>query len=330
MDRPVTILLSEHAHDRYWARIAAVAPAARAVRLRGDGTFVGDPADVEVVFATSDVNYAGLARKFYGTVLHTPGIRWFQSPGAGFDGPFFTRFAAAGGRLTVSHVNASPIAEYVLWAVLDHTLGAAGWRAAQLRQEWVAEPRPEVRGQTWAVVGFGAIGRAVAALARPLGVHVRGVRRTPTADDPADEMYPSARTTEALAGADVVVLCTPLDASTANMADAAFFAAMEPHALFVNVGRGGLVDEAALVDALDAGRPAAAALDVAVEEPLPAGHPFWSHPRITVTPHVSGAGARNDDRLVELFAENLGRYLRGEPLRYEVDAAQVLAEAAGA
>jgi phosphoglycerate dehydrogenase-like enzyme len=319
MDRPVAIFLTERSYRRHWDQVLAVAPLATAVTLQADGTTKGAMDAVEVVWATSDVMWDGLTRKFYGAVVHTPGIRWLQSPGAGFDAPFFARFAAGGGRITASHVNASPIAEYVVWAVLDHTMGAARWRAAAAGGEWAQGPHAEVRGQVWTIVGFGSIGRAIAAPARALGVTVRGVRRRPAADDPADELFPVERTLKALAGADAVILATPLGPDTANLADASFFDSMAKGSLLVNVGRGGLVDEAALLVGLERDHPGAAVLDVTVAEPLPPEHPFWRHPKITVTPHVSGTGARNDERLADLFVTNLSAYLRGDPLLWEVD-----------
>jgi phosphoglycerate dehydrogenase-like enzyme len=116
----------------------------------------------------------------------------------------------------------------------------------------------------------------------------------------------------------VVVLAAPLSQSTANLADDAFFAAMAPGSLLVNVARGGLVDEAALVRALDRGAPAAAVLDVVATEPLPADHPFWDDERITLTPHVAGSGDGNPGRLAELFCRNLAAYRAGRPLENEI------------
>ena len=123
---------------------------------------------------------------------------------------------------------------------------------------------------------------------------------------------------------DVVVLSLPLNANTANMVDAAFLAAMKPGSVLVNVGRGGLVDEAALLAALDAGKPEHAILDVFQTEPLPAESRFWSHPRVTATPHASPMGSGLQARSDALFVDNLTRYLAGEPLLNEVSAKDVL------
>lgn len=322
-DRPVAIFLTDTMYRRYWDRIAAVAPHATAVRLLADGTRVGELDGAEVAWGTPDVLADGLGRKFFGGVIHTPTFRWMQASGAGHDDPFYGRFVATGAVLTAAHVNSVPIAEYIAWAVLDHTLLGPRWRDHEARHEWGQAGHAEVRGQTWTIVGYGSIGRAVTPLAHALGATVRGVRRTPAADDPADEMFTTARLHEAVSGADVVALAAPLDASTAGMADDAFFAAMSPGALLVNVGRGGLVDEGALLRALDRGTPGAAVLDVASVEPTPPEHPFWSHPGITFTPHIAGWSDGNDDRLAELFVSNLQRYLAGEPMPHTVTAADV-------
>lgn len=321
--RPISIFLTDLTYQRYWDKVLEVAPNATAVRLLEDGTLTGELAGTEVAFATGDLYRGGLGRKFYGGVIHTPSFRWMQSPAAGFDDPFYARFVATGATLTASHANGSPIAEYVVHAILDHTLGAAGWRELEQKHEWVVAPHAEVRGQTWTIVGYGSIGRAITAPAQALGVHVRGVRRNPAADDPADEMFPTAQMHDALAGAHAVILAAPLDATTMGMANDEFFAAMAPGSLLVNVGRGGLVDEDALLRALDRGIPAAAALDVTVTEPAPADHPFWDHPRITLTPHVSGSAHGNDARLAEQFVANLDAYLKGEPMAYVVRPADV-------
>lgn len=157
----------------------------------------------------------------------------------------------------------------------------------------------------------------MAHLAGALGVGLRGVRRRPSIDDPVPSVTPD-RVHDTLRGADVVVLCTPLNASTAGLADDRFFGAMAPGSLFVNVGRGGLVDEDALVRGLDRGAPGAAALDVFVTEPLPPGHPFWDDERIEVTPHIAGSSTGNAERLCDLFCANLAAYVEGRPLAHEV------------
>jgi phosphoglycerate dehydrogenase-like enzyme len=165
----------------------------------------------------------------------------------------------------------------------------------------------------------------VAVRARAFGAKITGVRRNPDPHPVADRIASLADLPELLPEADVVVLACPLTPETKNLVDADFLGRMKPGSVLVNVGRGGLVDEPALLTALDRGVPDHAVLDVFVTEPLPADSPFWSHPRVALSPHASGAtdgqSARND----ALFLENLGRYVRGEPLISEIAAADVLA-----
>ncbi len=183
------------------------------------------------------------------------------------------------------------------------------WRPHQFR---------EIYGTTWIVVGTGAIGSEVARRASAFGARVIGVRRNPTGDEPVDEMVAPPALVGALPRADVVVLSAPSTSETVGLVDSRFLDAMAPDSVLVNIARGALVDEEALLAALDRGRPAAAILDAFVTEPLPADHPFWDHPGIVLTPHTSAGGLARHDRGAELFLENLGRFRRGEPLLHEV------------
>jgi phosphoglycerate dehydrogenase-like enzyme len=222
-------------------------------------------------------------------------------------------------RFSTAHVTAIPIAEYVLGAVLRHRQQPERWADAQARREWRHREFPEVHGTTWLVVGVGAIGAEVAVRARAFGARVVGVRRTPRGDEPVDALLSPGELLGAVPAADVVVLCAPGTDATRHLVDAAFLAAMRQGSLLVNVARGSLVDEAALLAALDAGRPAHAVLDVVEVEPLPADSPLWDHPGVTLTPHSSGGGLGRYARSAELFAANLARYVAGEPVAHEVE-----------
>jgi phosphoglycerate dehydrogenase-like enzyme len=179
-----------------------------------------------------------------------------------------------------------------------------------------------LEGRTALIVGVGAIGSAVALRFRAFGVHTIGVKRsyTPGMTDPAvDELIGPADLLDALPRAHVVVVAAPGTAANENLFDAAAFAAMRRGSLFVNVARGTLVDEAALIDALASGHLRAAAIDVAREEPLPADSPLFDAPNLAISPHSSASADRYLERVVDLFADNLCRYARGEPLRNVVD-----------
>ena len=271
-----------------------------------------------LAWATQDLFFSAVARDFMVTLLKSAGLKWLQSASAGVDNPVFGQLVSRGVRLTTSHGQAVGMADYVLAGVLDHFQRAPERREAQAAHAWRRIQIREILGTRWLIVGFGAVGQAVAARAKAFGAHVIGVRRDQSSDTFADEIIPPDRVVDQLPTADVVVLACPLTPDTRHMANAAFFAAMKDDAVLVNVGRGGLVDEAALLTGLDAAKPARAVLDVFETEPLPADSPFWSHPRVSVSAHCSGVGNGQDDRNRDLFLDNLDRYLSGKPLLNEV------------
>ncbi len=181
-----------------------------------------------------------------------------------------------------------------------------------------------VEGRTLGIIGLGAIGTEVATRARAFGMTIIGTRRSYQAghDHPAvDELRGTDDLHDVLARCDAVVVSAPGTPETENLFDKDAFAAMKPGALFCNVGRGSLVDEAALIDALESGHLGGAILDVTREEPLPADDPLWDAPNIWISPHSSAAQERYTEKLLALFADNLGRFRRGEPLRNVVDRA---------
>jgi len=285
-----------------------------------------EEAAVEAAWANNETFFGPAARDFSRALLKSPTLKWLQSGAAGFDHPMFGQLVERGVRLATSHGQAVGIADYVLWGVLDHLQRGPERRAAQAAAEWSRGLRfREIAGGEWLVIGFGAIGQGVGVRARAFGARVVGVRRDQAPHPAADLIAAPADIPALLPRADVVVLSAPLTAETRHLVDAGFLAAMKPRSLLVNVGRGGLIDEAALLAALDKGVPEHAILDVFETEPLPKDSPFWRHPRVTATSHLSGAtegqASRNDD----VFLENLARYLAGEPLISEIPPADVLA-----
>jgi phosphoglycerate dehydrogenase-like enzyme len=316
------VVLTEVAFERYGTRLGDL-PSLRMQRdgtLRsGRGTVDWDDARPEVAWATADLfDGEGPVRPFFGLLLRSPALRWLQVSAAGVDHPFFAELLGRGTRLTTSHVTDIPIAEYVLRAVLDHYQDAGRWREGQVARRWEPHDFRELHGTTWLVWGLGAIGTAVAVRAGAFGVRVVGVRRSPTGSEPVAEVRTPAEAPGAVADADVVVLAVPSTTETAALVDAAFLAAMRPGSVLVNVARGALVDEAALLAALDRGVPELAVLDVVRTEPLPDAHPLWTHPRVVLTPHSSAGGRGRFDRAAEVFFDNLGRWRDGEPLVNEV------------
>lgn len=287
-------------------------------RLTIDGRETGaDAVQPEVACATGDLFFRGGAAAWFELLLGAESLRWFQSPAAGYIA-LYDRLFERGVRVTGAHVNAIPIAEYVIQAVLACFQRTGEWAAARVDHEWRPHEFREVFGTTWLVVGVGAIGSAVAERARALGVRVLGHRRRPTGEEPVHEMLGRDALLDELPRCDVVVLAAPATSETSGIVDETFLDAMAPGSVLVNVARGALVDEPALLAALDRGRPEAAILDVFATEPLPADSPFWDHPRVVLTPHSSAGGLARHGRVVDLFVENLARYRNGQPLRDEV------------
>lgn len=313
------LLIYEDAFQRIGKNLGDVAP----MRVQPDGALLRDGAAVEAEALKLDAAYASpdifrvpeAARGFFRAVLKSPTVRWLQSGAAGLDDAAFQRVAAKGVAITANDAAAIPIAEYVLAEVLAVFQNQAARRKAQAERRWDRLSFREIAGTTWLIVGLGSIGNAVATRAKAFEATVLGIRRDPAKGGTADEIAGIDALPRLLPRADVVVIATPLTDATTHLVDAAFLAGLKPGAVLVNIARGKVVDEAALLASLERGRPAHAVLDVFSTEPLPAQSPFWAHPRVTVTAHAAARGdgflARGD----RLFLDNLARFRAGEPLR---------------
>jgi phosphoglycerate dehydrogenase-like enzyme len=325
------LLIHERAFGRVEAALAAHGSAVEPLQVTDEGQIFlagealsPDTAQPDIVWANADAFFSPAARAFMTAALKSTDLKWVQSGAAGFDNQVFRQFIQKGARLTTSHGQAVGMADYVLWGVLDALQGGPERRAAQAAAEWTRNVFREIEGSRWTIFGFGAIGRGVAVRARAFGAHVTAIRRNTAPDAAADRMASSAEFLDLLPETDVLVLCSPLTPDTRHIAGAEAFGRMKSGSIFVNVGRGPLVDEAALLAALDLGIPAHAVLDVFETEPLPSDSRFWTHPHVTLTPHSSGMSVGNSRRNDTLFLENLGRYLAGHPLTNEASAADVL------
>jgi len=329
----VNVLVTMPFPEPLLARIRAVAPEIRVAR---DEPERADYSDVDVLYAMS------LPRK----VAEAPRLKWVQLHMAGPDSlhehPIYTDSAVA--LTTTSGVHAATIAEYaitVLLALAHRVPRMIEWKARggwpQDAERWPLFVPTEVRGATLGLIGYGSIGRELARIAKTaFGMKILACKRDPSqrrdpgycragTGDP-EGLLPDAwlgpdRLYELLAGSDVVVICAPLTRETRRVFDAAAFRAMKPSAYFINVGRGGSVDETALVQALREGRIAGAAIDVFAQEPPAQGHPLYALENVIVSPHVSGFLPTYDEHCTDLFAENLRRYLAGRPLLNLVDRA---------
>lgn len=325
------LLIYEPSYRRIAGEIASRAPAMEVLLIDDKGTITLDGAEVpadearpDAAWANHEVFMGPAARHFSVTMLKSPVLKWVQSAAAGFDHAIFGQLVDKGAILTTSHGQAVGMADYVLAGVLDHFQGGPERRKAQAGKAWRREAFREVTGTQWLIIGFGAIGQGVAHRAQAFGATTVGVRRDASPHPDADRIVDLDALPAELPGADVVVLSIPLGAATRHLANEAFFKAMKPHSVLVNVGRGGLVDEAALLEALDRGVPEHAVLDVFETEPLPADSPFWGHPRVSLTGHASGITGGQHHRNQSLFLDNLARFDAGQPLLNQAKAADVL------
>lgn len=271
------------------------------------------------VWLTIEALRGPLRRTFKALLEEAPDLQWVQSLGAGTDIPLLQDILKRGARLTTAHVSAISIAEFVMRTVLERFHRSDERRLSRLEKDYPRDDFREIHGTTWLIYGAGAIGSRTAERARAFGAKVIGVRRNPTGQEPVDEMIAPSQVLDNLGRADVVAFAMPSTPETQRVANAGFFAAMKPGAVFVNVARAAQVDEPALLAALDSGHLDYAILDVhSVEEAWlyrkerMDDSPLWTHPKILLSPHGAGHGDGRHLRIAELFIDNLHRFLAGE------------------
>ncbi len=273
-------------------------------------------------------------------VRHLPRLRWIQNMGAGVDRMLEQPIWQSDVQITTaSGIHLTPIAERALAMMLAFRAQLVELWAFKQRKEWPVErwdlfANPTLRDSTLGIVGYGAIGGELARQAQALGMRVLAANRSGQrrAVDGylevglgdremviPERIYGHQELHELLPQCDHVVLLAPLTPSTRQMFNVEAFARMKSSAYFYNYGRGGLVDEPALVAALQSGQIAGAGLDVFAQEPLPADSPLWDMPSVIISPHIGGMTANYNDRVVKLFAENLRCYINGQPLLNLVD-----------
>jgi len=254
-------------------------------------------------------------------------LRWVQIASAGVDG--FPEWLLQGREITTGRGNAAgPIAEYVLLALLAQAKRFETFKPLS-PEEWVQQasvvkhnaPLGSLAGQTLGLAGYGAIGQQIARLARSFGMTVLVWRRSAWTDGEVgrENVQPVADLGTLFERSDHLVLALPLTSETDRIVGAAVLARAKPGLHLVNVARGKLIDEASLLDSLNHGRIAAATLDVTAPEPPPAGHPFYTHPKIRLTPHISWSGPDVLASLGQRITRNFENFLQGRPLEARLD-----------
>jgi len=337
-----TVLIASHFEEEYVSRIREVDERLR-VLYREDlvppPRWPGDHAGPEGWERTPEDEEAFLAMLGEAEILYdfprghiedlvevAPRLRWVQGSMAGA-GEVAQRAGLGDTDVVVTTargIYSGPLAEFVLMAMLQHAKGLDDLRSDKAGKVWRQGVVGTLEHKTLCVVGMGSIGRAIAARARPFGMRMVGVKRAVREDDDAwdhaDELYPTAELHTALGEADYVAVTLPGTPETRRLLDAKAIAAIRRGAYFVNVGRGTVIDEAALVEALQGGHLSGAALDVFEVEPLPEESPLWELENVIVSAHTTDVvpdlinAAQTD-----LFCENLRRYLAGEELLNVLD-----------
>lgn len=283
--------------------------------------------DAEILILAEAVCCAELGK----LIMAAKKLRWIQFSTAGIEQCVRYGLPAHIPITGGSGIKAPTVAEHAMTLLLALARKIRETEAQRDARRWSRNGLfPKIRSledMTLVIVGFGHIGRDIARKAKAFDMRTAIVSRAANPHPDADWIFPRTRLKEALAQADAVVLCTQPSPETDNLIGKAELAAMKPEAFVINVARGEMIDEAALIEALKAGRIAGAALDVTVKEPLPPEHPLWTMENVLISPHVAGGGGDpgGTKRFARRFAENLRRLQAGEPLLAQIDPAELKA-----
>jgi glyoxylate/hydroxypyruvate reductase A len=303
----------------YPGQAAQYAALIRAPRGRVAVSVVATPEEAARVIADVDVIYGWKLPP--ALLAKATRLTWVQVAGAGVDWALVPELASGVTVTRTPGIFGPWMAEYVLGWMLWVTQRMAQYLDAQRERRWHDGILPDaLRGQTLAIVGLGDIGRTVARFARGLGVRAIGVSRSGRPVPGVRRVWRLSGLSRALGEADFVALTVPLTAQTRGLIGAHELAAMRPHAWLLNVARGEVVDDKALVDALERGTIAGAILDVVTHEPLPDDDPLWRAPNVVITPHISGPTTPAE--VAPIFNDNLARFVARRTLRHVVDRAR--------
>jgi phosphoglycerate dehydrogenase-like enzyme len=281
--------------------------------------WLGHLSRADVIFGYLKDNYASRIGEL------APKLRWIQSPSAGI-GQMVKRTELTETDIiltTSSGMHATPLAEFCLMAMLMHAKDYAYMAREKDKRHWARTSTTELRTKTLAVVGLGRVGREVARLGSCIGMRVIGTKRHTEGVDPAsvnvEELHPWTDLRPMLGQADYVVLICPHTEETHGLIGEAELAAMKERSVLINIARGSIVDEPALIRALQSGHLGGLASDVFWKEPLPPESPFWDMPNVIISPHSASTADTENAKLTEIFVDNIHRYLEGKPMRNLLD-----------
>jgi phosphoglycerate dehydrogenase-like enzyme len=284
-----------------------------------------DCAQIDIAYFSGDV-FPALSRPYWAAMDAATNLRWVHVFNAGIDNPVFKRLLDRGVRLTTSSGStAMPIAQTAIGGMLMLSRPFLYWGQQQRSRNWepvrgVGVPA-DLDGQTLTVVGLGPIGAEIARLGKAIGIHTIGVRRSAGhAGDTVDELVHPSNLATVLPRTDWLALACPLTDETRHLVNAEALALLPRGAHLINIARGEVVDEVALIEALRSGHLGGAYLDVFAREPLAAESPLWEMPNVIISPHNSAAATGNDARATAIFLRNLAAYRSGTQLENEAGA----------
>lgn len=313
------IVLTRESFESRRHQLLVQAPDAEWVILEADASVDGDPTGSQILYWGGALFGDNERFRAVREQLRNVDLKWVQGPSAGVDHTIWSDLIDRGVRVTnASGIYAEPMAQYINAWVLAWAQGLGGQLLRSQHHEWSPLPAADLTSATMGIVGYGGIGKACARIAKAIGMRVVATRRTPGSEPDVDQLLQPDQLHQLLAESDYVVLTAPLTDTTLGLIGAEEFVAMGPGTVLINVARGKLVDEDALAEALHSGTIRGATVDVTHTEPLPADSALWDVPNLVITPHQSGDGPLAQERLDDLFVENLGRYQRGEALINEV------------
>jgi phosphoglycerate dehydrogenase-like enzyme len=277
---------------------------------------------IDCTFVDRDIRFnEHLDGAYTDAVVGAKNAKWLHLTSSGITlTPYITAMNQRGAIITSSTgSNAEPVAQTGFTGLLMLARGFPAYIQGQHKHEWRPLRGPalpdDLRGQTLLLIGVGAIGKTFAGYARAFGLKVIGVRRSPvTPQDPVDELHHPSKLPELLPRADWIVITCPLTKETRNLISADAFKLMRKGVRLINIARGEIVDEKALIAAIRSGHVGGAALDAHQQEPLPKDSPLWDLPNVIVSPHNASASTGNEKRSAEMFIANFGHWLRGEPM----------------
>lgn len=305
------ILITHRASDKHLAAIQQVVPNAQVVVARNKAEVAAHMPTAHVIWGSN----------FLAELLpQCPNLAFIQVSSAGVDRLLQPELLAHPVQLINARgIHGTTIAEHVFLLMLALARQLPSMLQAQNKREWIKVTPLVLANKTLGIIGYGSIGQAIGQRAKAFGMHVLATRHKPVSDKWADEVWGNDKLHELLPLCDYIVLATPLTPETKHLIGEPELALCKPSAILINIARGPVVDEQALIHALEHGTISAAGLDVFDKEPLALDNPLWNMPQVIVTPHMAGHMPDYDDNVIAIFLENLRRYQAKQPLINVVD-----------